>query len=88
MLWHRSLKAVLYCRGVIKALQAAMTSVYRKQWQTVIIPEGKSPDMSLWACPFIEFHNIALWFNKGMGSEMGVAQLLALKVLSSTTLEF
>ena len=30
----------------------------------------------------------ALWFNRGMGSEMGVAQLLALKVFSSTTLEF
>ena len=31
---------------------------------------------------------MALWFNRGMGSEMGFAQLLALKVLSSTTLEF
>ena len=31
---------------------------------------------------------LALWFNRGMGSEMGVAQLLALKVFSSTTLEF
>ena len=30
----------------------------------------------------------ALWFNRGMGSEIGVAQLLALKVFSSTTLEF
>ena len=30
----------------------------------------------------------ALWFNRVMGSEMGVAQLLALKVLSITTLEF
>ena len=30
----------------------------------------------------------ALWFNRGMGSEMGVAQLLALKVFPSTTLEF
>ena len=30
----------------------------------------------------------ALWFNRGMGSEMGVAQLLALKVFSSTTLKF
>ena len=30
----------------------------------------------------------ALWFNRGTGSEMGVAQLLALNVFSSTTLEF